>query len=339
MLSAGDEYLQLDAGYRDQWLSPLTDSSMLISTEAPTMPSLTVSNQEPIGGSGSRVRAVPRAHELYQPDRCGDGGYTAGYPELAGMHLGIEPVDRLGDSRATRPGSSAAAPGRSRSASCSGHLFSRTLPSGSDAQYRLAVCQSRVSITSAYTFRHRSRSRRTWNTPRVTRCTASRYRFHETSLSAGVHFPELFNRFDLTLEASEWQNSWYTDYVWLEGMTENGYVIGNWGADWRTFGDAVGAQTQYGAARLAARIRAIRSTCAFGLLQNAGLRRRMRGLRPTSSYRRAEHADAEYAQPRNGYTRGLELDAGRDVFGKGFGGSQPSCASTAAIRSTCRSSR
>jgi len=32
LLSAGNEYLQIDAGYRSQWLSPLTDSSTLIST-------------------------------------------------------------------------------------------------------------------------------------------------------------------------------------------------------------------------------------------------------------------------------------------------------------------
>ena len=52
MLSLGNEFVQLDAGYRDQWLSPMIDSSMLISTEAPTMPSLTLSNQMPIGGAG-----------------------------------------------------------------------------------------------------------------------------------------------------------------------------------------------------------------------------------------------------------------------------------------------
>ena len=47
-MSAGDQYLQIDAGYRSQWFSPLTDSSTLISTEAPTMPSITLSNYEPL---------------------------------------------------------------------------------------------------------------------------------------------------------------------------------------------------------------------------------------------------------------------------------------------------
>ncbi|MDE2338751.1 MAG: hypothetical protein KGL14_05645, partial [Gammaproteobacteria bacterium] len=48
MLSLGFDWAQLDIGYRDHWWSPLTDSSMLISTEAPTMPSITLSNYQPL---------------------------------------------------------------------------------------------------------------------------------------------------------------------------------------------------------------------------------------------------------------------------------------------------
>src|SRR5262252_642154 len=42
--SIGSEYMQLDIGYRDHWLSPMTDSAMLLSTQAPTMPTLSLSN-------------------------------------------------------------------------------------------------------------------------------------------------------------------------------------------------------------------------------------------------------------------------------------------------------
>ncbi len=52
MLSIGIDYAQLDIGYRDHWLSPFTDSSMLISTEAPTMPSVTLSNYKPVNFLG-----------------------------------------------------------------------------------------------------------------------------------------------------------------------------------------------------------------------------------------------------------------------------------------------
>src|SRR5690606_1940189 len=48
LLSVGISRAQLDIGYRDHWLSPMNDSSMLLSTQAPTMPSVTLSNYEPL---------------------------------------------------------------------------------------------------------------------------------------------------------------------------------------------------------------------------------------------------------------------------------------------------
>src|SRR5690606_7792586 len=52
MVSLGTEYFQLDVGYRPRWYSPFTDSAMLITTEAQTLPSITLSNYKPIGGLG-----------------------------------------------------------------------------------------------------------------------------------------------------------------------------------------------------------------------------------------------------------------------------------------------
>ncbi len=48
MLSLGFEYAQLDIGYRDHWLSPFRNSAMLISTQARTLPSITLSNYAPL---------------------------------------------------------------------------------------------------------------------------------------------------------------------------------------------------------------------------------------------------------------------------------------------------
>ena len=91
MLSFGNEFAQLDAGYRDQWLSPLTDSSMLLSTEAPTMPSVTISNQMPIGPAGFEYQLF-LARMSYDDRILWRGGYTAGDPRLFGMHYGFTPL-------------------------------------------------------------------------------------------------------------------------------------------------------------------------------------------------------------------------------------------------------
>ena len=308
MVSAGDEYLQLDLGYRDHWFSPLSDSSMLISTEAPTLPSVTLSNQRPIGSVGLQyelfLARMPYTNQIVWHDAL-----TAGYPRLVGMHLGIEPVDGW----ALSANGNWQFGGGARPGSIGGFfssIFNRTSassPGVTNLDGRFADRQ--VSITSAYSFPAPQPFVAYVEYGARDTLHGNRLRFHDTSLAAGVHFPQFFKRFDLTLEAAEWQNAWYTDYVWLEGMTVNGYVTGDWGADWRTFGDGVGAQT--GMAQL-----------GWGLRSGDEINLRYRTLQNQSytsiDYRRASMLTAEYAQPRNGYTRGLTLDVGRDVYGKGF---------------------
>ncbi|WP_410963412.1 hypothetical protein, partial [Salmonella sp. SAL4455] len=41
------------------------------------------------------------------------------------------------------------------------------------------------------------------------------FRLGNASLSVGITFPRLWRRFDLTYEASEWQNGWYTHHIYL----------------------------------------------------------------------------------------------------------------------------
>jgi hypothetical protein len=64
-LSVGWNKSQLDVGYKPHWLSPLTDSSMLMSTEAPTMPSVSLSNYEP---KVARRHVLPDDPHTARPD-------------------------------------------------------------------------------------------------------------------------------------------------------------------------------------------------------------------------------------------------------------------------------
>lgn len=308
MLSAGNQYLQVDAGYRDQWLSPLTDSSMLISTEAPTMPSLTVSNQEPISPLRLQYQLFV-ARMGFSDHILWNGVDTAGYPRLAGMHFGIEPVEgwQIAGNGTWQFG------GGGRPGSITGffeHLFQSTNFNGSSSPNLDSRFSNRaVSITSAYTFQTRSPFEAYVEYAGRDSLHGEGYRFRDTDLSVGLHFPEFLNRFDLTIEASEWQNSWYTDYVWLDGMTVNGYVIGNWGADWRTFSNDVGAQSEM-------------ISLGWPLQSGDSVYVRLRTLQnqqyEAEAYSRAAMLTLEYTQPRNGYTRGLQLDTGRDSFGGNF---------------------
>src|SRR5690606_38186242 len=84
-LSVGYEYAQLDIGYRDHWWSPMTDSSMLISTQAETMPSVTLSNYTPISGLNLRYELFA-ARMGRVDDIAFRGGTTSGNPRLGGVH-------------------------------------------------------------------------------------------------------------------------------------------------------------------------------------------------------------------------------------------------------------
>jgi Capsule assembly protein Wzi len=315
LASFGNQYLQLDLGWRDHWLSPLTDSSMLVSTEAPTLPSATLSNQRPIGGLGLQYEFF-LARMPYTRQIVWNNGLTAGYPRLAGIHLGIEPADgwAISGNGTWQFG------GGARPASVGdffNNIFSRTSISSPGGINNLDTrfANRQVSITSAYSFPSPQPFVAYVEYASHDTLHGNRFRFHETGLSAGLHFPQLFKRFDLTLEASEWQNGWYTDYVWLEGMTVNGYVTGDWGGDWRSSGDSVGAQSLM--AQLGWSLQSDDEiNLRYRTLQNQGYSAFI-GF-PGIDYRRASMLTAEYAQPRDGYTRGLTLDIGQDVYGKSF---------------------
>src|SRR5690606_1103483 len=43
------------------------------------------------------------------------------------------------------------------------------------------------------------------------------WRLGNTSLSAGIDLPRIFERFDFTYEVSDWQNSWYVNTIYPDG--------------------------------------------------------------------------------------------------------------------------
>jgi capsule assembly protein Wzi len=317
MLSIGFSKAQLDIGYKPHWFSPLTDSSMLMSSEAPTMPSVSLSNYEPLTRLGFsyelfEARMSKQDNIVYTP---APGGFTSGYPRLGGLQLAIEPVSgwSLALNRLVQFG------GGERGGSSPGALLRAFYnPSkaqeGDQASDPNAVNQE-ASVTSSVLF-----------PGRVPFAIYAEYAGEDTSrgrnillgntdLSWGIHFPRLGERFDLTLEASEWQDLWYTHTIWLDGMTNYGLVIGNWVGDQRVFGNGVGGRSAM--ARL-------NWDASFG----GQLQLRYRTLTnenyaatgfPPMNYQRFQEVSLGYARPWNGVIVGGEFDTGSDVFGKSFG--------------------
>ena len=235
-LSIGSNWAQIDIGYRDHWFSPATDSSMLISTEAPTLPSITLSNYEPLTKLGFQyelfaARLSRSDHILYQ------GTEGSGNPHLFGAQFSIEPFSgwSLGINRLLEYGGAAGLPDNTTFL-----LRDFFKPSG------LSQTQGnqQASYVSRFIFPGKTPFAVYFQYAGEDNSNGGSYLLGDAALTAGIDIPRLGRYFDVTYEFSEWQNLWYVHNIFMDGMTNDGLVLGNWGADQRNFGDGVGARSQ-----------------------------------------------------------------------------------------------
>lgn len=306
LVSMGWDKAQLDIGYRDHWLSPLADSSSLISTQAPTMPSVTLSNYEPIGRLGASYQLFV-AEMAKQEGIAYQGGTTSGRPRLTGLQLGLEPASgyAISVNRLFQYGGGARGYG-----GVSGFFDALYRnPNLPDSTTNEEFGNQVASITSSIIFPGK--------TPLAIRAEyagednayAGRYRLGEVSFSLGIDLPKLWNDFDASYEISEWQNTWYTHHLYAEGLTNEGHAVGHWFGDERQFGDAVPGRSQM--LRVGWRMR------SGNYLQ---LRYRTLAMEPFSnfSYRRLQEVGVSYSSWWRTHAVGAEVFGGRDVFGDDF---------------------
>ena len=308
MVSVGFEYAQLDVGYRDHWFSPFTQSAMLISTEAQTLPSVTLSNYTPLTRFGFQYE-VFLAQMEYSNQILFQDGFTAGHPRLAGLRFAIEPAPgwSLGANRLMQFGGGARG-GNSVSdffkALFKPHEYDNTNDPGG-AQFGNQV----AAWTSRFIFPGRTPFAVYLEYAGEDSSYEGNYRLGNASLSVGVTLPRLWDRFDLTYEVSEWQNGWYVNGVYGDGLTDHGHVLGHWGADERQFGDDVGAEAQ---------MLQVGWQAPFG----GYLQMRARTVANESygrfDYDRAYELAVSYSRALAGFTVGAEVQSGKDVFGESY---------------------
>ena len=315
MLSLGFDWAQLDLGFRDHWWSPMTDSSMLISTEAPTMPSATLSNYAPLTRLGLQYEIF--LAEMSKSDRIQltDGSLTTGRPKFGGLHLGIQPASgwSLAASRVLIFGGGAAGgqsignildaffnPSKAQSSG-----FGNTAPvvgkqEGAVSSRFVFPGPIPFAVYFEYTANDTSRGRN--------------YLFGKPDLSAGIDFPHI-GPFDVTFESSSWEKTWYVhtaDTVqtgYLDGITNYGRTIGNWFGDQRVFGDAPGGQTN---------MLRVGWEPRFGGRFEARLRTLTNAVYSPVPYSHEYMGSLSYSYPWRECAVGAEIDAGRDVFGQHY---------------------
>jgi hypothetical protein len=244
ILSAGFNWAQLDVGYRDHWFSPMTDSTMVMSTEAPTLLSATLSNWEPLtrlglqyefflaktDQTGSNSGGLPGNNISY------NGVESRGNPKVFGTQLSIEPFPgwSFGVNRLLQYGGGSGLPS-------SAHFLLRDFVKTSGTSQTQG--KQEASYDTRFIFPGKTPFAVYFQYAGTETTDGGSYLLGNSALSAGIDFPRIWRHFDATLEFSEWQNIWYTSYIFLDGTTNQGLVLGNWGADQRNFNDGVGARS------------------------------------------------------------------------------------------------
>ena len=325
MLSIGASWAQLDAGYRDHWLSPMTDTgSMLFSTESPTAPSVTLSNWEPLTRLGIQYEfALERLSQTGANSGASlpgnnidyNGVLSRGDPRLFSMQLSVEPFPgwSLGFNRNLEYGGGSGLPDSAR-------FLARDFfkPSG------LSQTQGnqQASYVSRFIFPGRTPFAVYFQYAGEDNSDGGSYLLGNAALSAGIDFPRLGRHFDATYEFSEWQNIWYVHNIFLDGMTNYGLVLGSWGADQRNFNDGVGARSQmlrigweppFGG-YLEARARTLANQSYYG----GDSRQYTAGQPLPFPYFHYYDVSLSYSRPWGGVTVGAQGTAGRDVDGNSF---------------------
>ncbi|MDP8984302.1 MAG: capsule assembly Wzi family protein [Pseudomonadota bacterium] len=304
MLSFGFNWAQLDVGYRDHWFSPATTNDMMIGTEARTMPSATLSNYEPLTRFGFQYEfflAQMASSDHILGEGQGTSKQSRGNPKLFGAQFSIEPfsgwsfgVNRqlqyggggLPDSPRTLarnffiPGGKSQTQGNQEASYVTRFIYPGKTPFAAYAQY---AGENTLNGGSEL--------------------------LGESALTVGIDFPKLWKYFDLTYETSEWQNSWYTNNPFLDGMTNDRIVLGAWGAQERLFNDGVGARSQ---------MLRIGWEPPFGGYLEESVRTVINQTYGTYAYRHYLDVTVRYSHPWNEFTLGGEVLAGHDVFGKSF---------------------
>ncbi len=311
-VSLGFDWTQLDVGFRDHWWSPMTDSAMMTSTEAPTMPSITLSNYRPLTRLGWQYEVFVARMSYTDKIELTNGELTAGHPKFSGGRLGIEPENSgwsLAANRIMVFGGGAA--GGQTVGELLKAFFNPTQAQTTSSGQPILGKQE-ASLTSRFVYPGRIPFSLYGEFAGNDTSSGNHLGFSRTNLSVGLQFPRL-GPFDLTYEISEWQPTWYikpassVEYGYGDGITNYLLSTGHWFGDQRQFGDAVGGQSnmlrigfepQFGG-RFELTLRSLVNDSYYSAV----------------AYEHEYLGSLMYSYPWKDYVIGSQVDYGRDVFG------------------------
>ncbi|MBW8191220.1 capsule assembly Wzi family protein [Neiella marina] len=307
-VSFGDEWLQIDIGYRPHWFGPFQDSDMLIATNAETMPSVTLSNTVPLTDFGFTyelfLAQMSESDLVLSQER---DEYQTGEPRLFGVHFGFQPFDgfAIAFNRLMQYG------GGDRDEDFSSLFKAFVDPSGQDniGQKGRDFGNQLSSVTTRYTFPGEFPFSVYMEYAGEDTSNSSNFRLGNTALMFGFHLPKLTKTLDLTYEFADWQNAWYVNSNYGDGLRNEDVVIGHWGGQNRDLNPPVGATTHM--AKLIWEMsgrQILTSTARF--ISNEDYY--------NSDYDDGYELHLEYTHIFSKFLAGAEIYAGQNVYGDSF---------------------
>lgn len=241
-ISVGYEYLQLDIGYREHWLSPLQESATIVSTNAEPALSVTISNVTPI--TDWKIKYELSVGRLEEMDGIlFDGNKTKGRPGFLTMHASLQPFDwwTLGVNRSFVFG------GGEREVNLSTIWKAIIDPVSGDncgGQSDLQDCNKEsgnqvASITSKFDFSLGDNFPLSIYAELAGEDTNDykKYLLGNKAFSLGLFLPYLTDGTSLYIEHTKFEDLWYVHHLYDEGYRNNLNVIGHWWGDRKAIKD------------------------------------------------------------------------------------------------------
>ena len=317
----GFKYAQLDIGYREHWYSPFNSSAMLLSTQAETTPSITLSNVEPITDFKIRYdmfisqmteqRGILKNQRVENPE---DREYEPGKPYLFGLHTSFSVTDNLtiSLSRLMQFG------GGPRSVTLKDFAEGFFSPGSKDnvgeddtddANFELGDQLGAVAFSYSNTLNNLAYE--LYAEVALEDTLGGDGGGRNNAYSFGLFIPFINKNHSIRFEHSNWQALWYANGIYLDGNRNHGNVIGHWAGDEHDYEDYVAAKAisldwnwQLN--------RKERFQTIFRALKNSG-------DQYSTSYEVQVSYNRKLARPLWGAKSwGVELYTGKDIYGDAF---------------------
>ena len=316
-LSVGNEYLQADLGYREHWLSPLQDSSQMISTQALPMLGATLSNVKPMTDFNIMYELGFGRLEKVDGIKFQDK-LSSGKPGFLTMHLSMQPTDwwTISGNRTMQFG------GGDRGSVGLSEVWDAIIdPVSSDncgGQSDLIDCDQEFGNQQASIA---NRFDLAWgdNPYSIILEVAgedtndySNYKLGNKAYSLGLFIPYLSDTESLNLTAQLIEDAWYTHHLYQAGYSNKGHKMGHWWGDEKGANDNIGAKI-FSIAYTNDLSESSHLSVKYHTVQNE-----YSESTATPNYERGHYLQVDYNWQYKAHFLGLHLYTGKDVDGESF---------------------